>query len=48
MMDLLKLMKERHSSRVFFDPDQPVSKEDIAENTGSRKLGPYSPQYAKF
>jgi nitroreductase len=31
MMDLLKLMKERHSSRVFFDSDQPVSKENIAK-----------------
>ena len=30
MEDLLKLMKERHSSRVFFDPDRPVSKENIA------------------
>jgi nitroreductase len=31
MKDLLKLMKERHSSRVFFDPDRPVSKEDIGK-----------------
>jgi nitroreductase len=31
MEDLLKLMKERHSSRVFFDPDRPVAKEHIAK-----------------
>jgi nitroreductase len=31
MKDLLKLMKERHSSRVFFDPDRPVSKENIGK-----------------
>ena len=31
MKDLLKLMKERHSSRVFFDPNRPVSKENIGK-----------------
>ena len=30
-MDLLKLMKERHSCRVFFDPDRPVAKENIGK-----------------
>jgi nitroreductase len=29
MKGLLKLMKERHSSRGHFDPDRPVSKENI-------------------
>ncbi len=29
MEGLLKLMKERHSSRGNFDPDRPVSKENI-------------------
>ena len=29
MEDLLTLMKERHSSRVFFDPDRPVAKEEV-------------------
>jgi nitroreductase len=29
MNDLLKLMKERHSSRVFFDPNRVVSKDDL-------------------
>ena len=31
MKDLLKLMKERHSSRVFFSPDRPVSMENIGK-----------------
>jgi nitroreductase len=31
MKDLLRLMKERHSSRVFFDPDRPISKDDIGK-----------------
>ncbi len=29
MSDLLKLIKERHSSRVLFDPDKPVAKRDL-------------------
>jgi len=29
MNDLLSLIKERHSSRVFFDPKRPVAKEDL-------------------
>ena len=29
MKDLLRLMKERHSSRVFFDPNHLVLKEDL-------------------
>ena len=31
MKDLLRLIKERHSSRVSFDPDRPVSKENIGK-----------------
>ena len=29
MTDLLMLIKERHSSRVFFDPKRPVTKDDL-------------------
>ena len=29
MNDLLTLIKDRHSSRVFFDPERPVAKDDL-------------------
>ncbi len=29
MTDILTLMKERHSSRIFFDPNHFVAKEDL-------------------
>ena len=47
-MDVLNLIIERQSSRMPFDPNQPVSKEDLQLNSRGSALDPNRAQYAKF
>ena len=40
MSDILKVIKERHSSRVPFDPNRPISKENLKQILEAARCAP--------
>ncbi len=48
MSDILKIIKERQSGRVPFDPNRPVAKEDLKADSGGWTLGAYRAQHAEL
>ena len=48
MNEVSRIIQERQSARVPFDPNQKVSKEDLEANFGGGPMDAYSPQHAKL
>ena len=47
MLDILKLVRERRSSRIPFDLERPVAKEDLEKVLEAARWSPTA-QYAKL
>ncbi len=48
MNEVQRIIQERQSARVPFDPNQKVSKEDLAANLGCWTMGSNRAQHAKL
>jgi len=48
MSDILKLIKERHSSRVVFDPERPVAKKDLEKILEAGRWSPTAHNMQNF